>query len=53
MEPEKTIRVNMKEEMADELERRAGSMHLSTSEYVILILMHWPESGEKVQLQEQ
>ncbi len=53
METGKTIHINMKEEMVDELERRADSMYLSTSEYVMLILMQWPESGKKLELQER
>ena len=48
----KTIGLNMSVKMADELEKRAGSMHLSTSKYCKLILINWIESGEKLKLQE-
>jgi hypothetical protein len=48
----KTIGINMKKEVANELERRADSMHLSVSKYVKLVLMDWLESGEKLRLRE-
>ena len=49
----KTIGINMAKEMADELEKRANSMHLSTSKYCKVILTQWLESGNKLTLQEQ
>ena len=48
----KTIGINMKMDMADELEKRANSMHLSTSKYCKVILTQWLESGERLTLQE-
>jgi len=48
----KTIGINMKTDMADELEKRANSMHLSTSKYCKVILTQWLESGERLTLQE-
>jgi hypothetical protein len=43
----------MKQEMADELERRAASMHLSVSEYCKLILIDWIKNGKKLRLLEK
>ena len=48
----KTIGINMDAKMADELEARASSMHISTSKYCKLILMDWIEDGKKLKLQE-
>jgi hypothetical protein len=48
----KTIGVNLKQEMADELERRAKSMQLSTSAYIKIVLGQWLDSGKKLKLQE-
>ena len=48
----KTIGINMPKEMAQELERRAKSMHLSTSKYCKLILSEWLKSGSKLVLKE-
>lgn len=48
----KTIGLNMSTKMADELEKRATSMHLSTSKYCTIILGQWLESGKKLKLQE-
>ena len=48
----KTIGINMKKEMSDELERRAKSMQLSTGSYCKIILGQWLSSGEKLKLQE-
>lgn len=48
----KTIGINMEQKMADELERRADSMHLSTSKYAKIILQEWIDSGKKLKLQE-
>jgi len=49
----KTIGINMKAEMAEQLEARAESMHLSVSKYCKLILTQWMESNKKLKLQEQ
>ena len=49
----KTIGINMKKEMADELERRAKSMQLSTGAYCKIILKQWIESKQKLKLQEK
>ena len=48
----KTIGINMNAKMADELEKRAHSMHLSTSKYCKVILAEWIKSGKKLKLQE-
>ncbi|MBN2684572.1 MAG: hypothetical protein JXR40_04790 [Pontiellaceae bacterium] len=48
----KTIGINMSSEMADELEKRAESMQISTSRYCKVILSNWMESGQKLTLQE-
>ena len=48
----KTIGINMKSEMAKELERRAASMQISTGAYCKIILGQWIESGQKLKLQE-
>ena len=48
----KTIGINMSEKMADELERRAESMHISKSKYAKIILQHWLDSGKKLTLSE-
>ena len=48
----KTIGINMKKKMATELEKRAKSMGLSTSNYVKIILHQWLESGDKLTLSE-
>ena len=49
----KTIGLNMKQEMADEIERRAKSMQLSTGKYCKIILQQWLDSGNKLQLTEK
>ena len=49
----KTIGINMKAAMANEIERRAKSMQLSTGAYCKIILGQWLESGEKLKLQEK
>ena len=49
----KTIGINMKLEMADELERRAKSMPISVGSYCKIILQQWIESGEKLRLEER
>ncbi|VGO11851.1 hypothetical protein PDESU_00398 [Pontiella desulfatans] len=48
----KTIGINMKADIAQELERRAASMQLSTGAYCKIILGQWLESGKKLQLKE-
>ena len=48
----KTIGINMKKDMANELERRAKSMQLSTGAYCKIILGQWLDSGKKLQLKE-
>jgi hypothetical protein len=49
----KTIGINMNTKMADDLEKRANSMHLSVSKYCKLILMDWMKSGKKLKLEEK
>jgi hypothetical protein len=48
----KTIGINMNGKMADELERRANSMHISKSNYCKIILQQWIDSGKKLTLSE-
>ena len=48
----KTIGINMKLEMATEIERRAASMQISTGAYCKIILGNWVNSGSKLKLQE-
>lgn len=48
----KTLGINVKMEMAEELERRAASMHLSMGAYVRIILGDWLKSGRKLTVQE-
>jgi len=52
---EKEIRmgVNMPDEMAAELEKRASKTHLSTASYCRFILQQWLDSGEKLMLCEE
>jgi hypothetical protein len=49
----KTIGINMKKEMAEELERRAKSMQISTGAYCKIIFSQWLESGKKLELKER
>lgn len=49
----KTIGINMSAEMADKLDKRAKSMHLSVSKYCKIILNDWLESGNKLKLSER
>ncbi len=49
----KTIGINMKKDMANDLERRAKSMQLSTGAYCKIILGQWMDSGKKLQLKEK
>lgn len=48
----KTIGINMSKKMADELEKRADSMHISKSKYCKIILQQWLDSGNKLTLSE-
>ena len=48
----KTIGINMKNELADELVRRADSMHMSVSKYCKIILTEWIKSDRKLKLEE-
>ncbi|MEE9368558.1 MAG: hypothetical protein V3V05_06795 [Pontiella sp.] len=49
----KTIGINMNDKMADELNARAESMHLSVSKYCKIILQQWLDSGNKLNLTEK
>ena len=49
----KTIGINMNKKMADELERRAASMHISKSNYCKIILQQWLDSGKTLTLSEK
>jgi hypothetical protein len=49
----KTIGINMNKKMADELEARAISMHLSVSKYCTIILSEWLNSDRKLKLEEK
>ena len=48
----KTIGINMSANMADNLEKRALSMHISKSKYCKIILQSWLDSGKKLTLSE-
>ena len=48
----KTVGINMQLAMANELERRAKSMQLSTGQYCKIIFGNWINSGQKVVLRE-
>ena len=48
----KTIGINMKLDMALDLEKRAASMHISTGKYCKIILQRWLDSGKKLTLSE-
>lgn len=48
----KTIGINMDKKMADDLDRRAKSMHISKSKYCKIILQQWLDSGKKLTLSE-
>lgn len=48
----KTIGINMNNKIAEELEQRAQSMHISTSKYCKIILQQWLDSGKKLTLSE-
>ncbi len=49
----KTIGLNMSAKMANDLEQRASSMHLSTSKYAKIILQQWLDSKQKLRLEER
>ena len=49
----KNIGINLKQEIADDLEKRARSMHLTTSAYCKVILTQWLESGKQLSLCEK
>lgn len=49
----KTITLNMQRAMAEEIEARAASMHLTTSMYVKTILKNWMVAGRKLNLEEK
>ena len=49
----KTIGINMCNKMADELERRADSMHISKSKYCKIVLQQWIDSKKKLTLGEK
>jgi len=48
----KTIGINMNKKMANELEKRSNSMHISKSKYCKIILQQWLDSGKKLTLSE-
>ena len=48
----KTIGLNMPTKVANELERRAASMQISTGKYCKVILNEWLASGKKLTLSE-
>ncbi|QHI68615.1 hypothetical protein [Tichowtungia aerotolerans] len=48
----KTIGINMSKKMAEELENRSSSMHISKSKYCKIILQQWLDSGKKLTLSE-
>ncbi len=49
----KTIGINMSNKMANDLEKRSKSMHISKSKYCKIILQQWIDSGKKLQLAEK
>jgi hypothetical protein len=49
----KTIGINMPKVMADDLEKRATSMHISKSKYCKIVLQQWLTSGKKLTLAEK
>jgi hypothetical protein len=49
----KTVGINMGKKMAEELERRADSMHISKSKYCKIVLGEWLKSGNKLTLGEK
>ena len=51
--PKKLLGINMPRELSDKIEKRAASMHLSTSKYCRLILENWLASDNKLNLEEK
>jgi hypothetical protein len=49
----KTICVNLPDRTANELEKRADSMHISKSKYCKIVLRQWLDSGKKLSLGEK
>ncbi|MDF7806833.1 hypothetical protein P4E94_05230 [Pontiellaceae bacterium B12219] len=49
----KIVGINLSAEMAEELTKRADSMHLSVSRYCKIILQQWIDSGKKLNLTER
>ena len=49
----KTIGINMGKQMAEELEKRAASMHISKSKYCKIVLQQWIDSKKKLTLGEK
>jgi len=49
----KTIGINMCKKMAEELEKRASSMHISKSKYCKIVLQQWIDSKKKLKLGEK
>lgn len=49
----KTIGINMPKAMADDLEKRANSMHISKSKYCKIVLQQWIDSKKKLTLGEK
>jgi len=45
--------MNMSVKMADDLEKRAKSMHISKSNYCKILLQQWIDSGKKLTLGEK
>jgi hypothetical protein len=52
-EGNQTIGINMEDKMADDLEKRANSMHISKSKYCKIVLGEWLKSGKKLTLNEK
>jgi hypothetical protein len=48
-----TIGINMNQKMAEDLEKRAASMHISTGKYCKIILQQWIDSGKTLTLGEK
>jgi hypothetical protein len=48
-----TIGINMGKKLAEELEKRADSMHISKSKYCKIVLQQWLDSGKKLTLGEK
>ncbi len=47
-----TLGINMPKKMAEELEKRADSMHISKSNYCKIVLQQWIDSKKKLSLGE-